>query len=294
MGWRALLGNPASTAGLVVLIAFTIMAVFAATLAPYSPTAQDSAAVLQPPGGHHLLGTDSLGRDLLSRVIYGARVSLSVSFLSVLFSSIVGIPIGILAAYAGGIVDDILMRLVDVLMAVPGILLAIAIVAAVGASFWTIVIAIGISTLPGILRLARAETVRVRRLEYVEAARAIGVRPGRIMAVHIYRNIVGTLLVLASLYLGAAILLEAGLSFLGLGVAPPTPTWGGMISEGREFVFSAPYVTVIPGLFVLLAALACNLVGDRLRDAVDPRSVARNVSTAVAEAPSQGAIQTRG
>lgn len=273
---RAFTRNHGAVAGLAVLILLSLAALLAPVLAPYDPSVQDfNAAMLGPGEVAHPLGTDSLGRDLLSRIMYGARISLSVAFLSVGLSLIAGVLLGVAAGYVGGTLDTIIMRVIDVLMALPSIILAIAIVAAVGPSLRGVILAISISTLPGFVRLTRAQTISVRQLEYLEAARTIGATSPRIMLRHVMPNISGTLVVQASLAFGSAILLEAGLSFLGLGIPPPTPTWGGMVSEGRLFLFTTPHIGLIPGLFIMFASLAANLVGDGLRDALDPHSSAR-------------------
>jgi peptide/nickel transport system permease protein len=207
--------------------------------------------------------------------MFGARISLSIGLLAVLLSMLVGLPLGLISGYQGGSVEDVVMRGMDILLAMPSIILAIAIVAAVGPSLAGVVVAIAISSIPGIVRLARAQTLAVKRLEYVEAARALGAGSRRIMLRHILPNVIGTLVVQATLNVGFAILVEAGLSFLGLGVQPPTPTWGGMVSEGRKYIFTAAYIGIVPGVFIMFASLACNLVGDSLRDALDPRSKLR-------------------
>lgn len=275
-GLRAFTRNHGAVAGLVVLIILVLAALLAPVLAPYDPSVQDvNAAMIGPGQLDHPLGTDSLGRDLLSRIMFGARISLIVAFFSVGLSLLAGVLLGVASGYVGGVLDTVIMRVIDVLMALPSIILAIAIVAAVGPSLRGVILAIAISTLPGFVRLTRAQTISVRQLEYLEAARTIGATSPRIMLRHVMPNIAGTLVVQASLAFGSAILLEAGLSFLGLGIPPPTPTWGGMVSEGRLFLFTTPHIGLIPGLFIMLASLAANLIGDGLRDALDPHSSAR-------------------
>lgn len=264
--------NRGAISGAVVIVLFALVAITAPVIAPYDPTAQHPRSILEPPNSAHLLGTDSLGRDILSRIMYGGRISLSVGFSAVAVGLLVGATIGIAAGYFGRHIEDLIMRGVDVLMAIPGIILALTILAAIGPSFGGVVLAIAVSSLPTYARLARSQTLYIREMDYITAARALGAGPLRIMAKHVLPNIVAILIVSATTGLGSAILTEAGLSFLGLGVPPPTPTWGGMVSEGREFIFTAPYVALIPGVFIMLTVLAFNLTGDGLRDALDPRS----------------------
>ncbi len=270
--WRLLLRNKGAAAGAIVILLLVLAALFAPFLAPYDPFRTSAADALKPPSWEHLLGTDSLGRDILSRVMYGARISLLVGFAAVAASLILGATLGIIGGYIGGWVDDAIMRSNDVLMAIPGIVLALAVVAAVGPSVAGAILAIAVSGAPGDARLARAQTLYERSLDYVTAAKAIGCRQESIVRRYILPNIAGILIVRATTNLGAAILTEAGLSFLGLGVPPPTPTWGAMVSEGRQYILTAAYVGIIPGLCIMITVLAFNVAGDGLRDALDPRS----------------------
>lgn len=258
--------------GLLVVLSLFLAAIFAPLIAPYSPYATSATDALSPPNRVHILGADSLGRDIFSRALHGARVSLLVGILAVTLSLILGSIVGITAGYFGKWVDAVLMQINDMFIAIPGIVLALAIVAAMGSSITGVVLAIAISSAPGDARLARSKTLYERTLDYVTAARAIGCRQPRILTRYILPNISSVLIVRATASLGAAILTEAGLSFLGLGVPPPTPTWGGMISDGRQYIFTAPYVSIIPGLFIIATVLAFNVVGDGLRDILDPRS----------------------
>lgn len=269
---RLLIRSKGTRIGLLVGCTLILAAIFAPVIAPYSPYATSAADALNSPNREHILGTDSLGRDILSRALYGARVSLLVGILAVSVSLVIGSILGITAGYFGRWVDAVLMQINDMFIAIPGIVLALAIVAAMGASVTGVVLAIAVSSAPGDARLARSKTLYERTLDYVIAAQAIGCQRPRILARHILPNISSVLIVRATASLGAAILTEAGLSFLGLGVPPPTPTWGGMISDGRQYIFIAPYVSIIPGLFIIATVLAFNVVGDGLRDTLDPRS----------------------
>lgn len=270
--WRPFLRNKGAIVGCAVILVLICAAVLAPILAPFSPYATSATEKLQPPNQRHWLGTDSLGRDMLSRVMYGARISLGVGFSAVIVSLVLGTSLGVIGGYLGGWLDDLIMRLNDVLMAIPGIVLALAIVASTGPTVWGVVLAIAISGAPGDARLARSQTLYERTLDYVTAAQTIGCRQSRIIRVHILPNISSVIIVRATTNLGAAILTAAGLSFLGLGVPPPTPTWGAMVSDGRQYIFTAAYLGVIPGLFIMITVLAFNVAGDGLRDALDPRS----------------------
>ncbi len=271
---RPFLRNKGATAGFAMIVALSLLAIFAPVIAPYGAT-ETSANILSGPSLTHFFGTDALGRDLLSRIIYGARISLIVGFAAVLIDLLFGASSGIVAGYLGGWADDLLMRCSDVLMAIPGIILALAVLAAFGPSVPAVILAIAVSGAPGDARLARSQTLYESGLDYVSAARAIGAGQARIMWRHILPNISGVLIVRATTNLGAAILTTAGLSFLGLGVPPPTPTWGGMVSEGRQYIFTAAHVSIVPGLFIMVTVLAFNIAGDGLRDVLDPHAKTR-------------------
>jgi peptide/nickel transport system permease protein len=240
-------------------------------LAPYDPLAVDPAAQLQPPGWQHLAGTDLFGRDIFSRILHGARHSLAVGLVAMLISSLIGSSLGLLAGYYGGFPDAAIMRCMDVLLAFPGILLALALVAALGSGELSVMVAVGLSGVPAYTRLVRGSTLGIRREAYVRAAQAVGCGNLRILLRHILPNVAGPVLVMASLQMGWAILNAAALSFLGLGAQPPSPEWGAMLSEGRGYLRQAPWMTAAPGLAIMITVLAVNLVGDGLRDALDPR-----------------------
>ena len=259
--------------GLGLAVAMIVAAAAAPLIAPLSPSAQFSDAVLKGPGvvARHALGTDEFGRDLLSRVIWGARVSLEVGLASVLFSFVLGVPLGILAGVLGRRVDMLIMRGADMLMAFPTLLLALIIVAALGGSLVNEILAIGVALTPNFVRLARSLSLTIREQDYILAARALGGGQIRVMARHVFPNALYALVVVGTLYIATAIRTEAGLSFLGLGVPPPTPSWGNILSEGRQYIKCCPWLTTFSGLSIMLAVLAFNIVGDALRDLLDPR-----------------------
>jgi peptide/nickel transport system permease protein len=245
-------------------------AIFAPWIAPYSPLEFDVVEMLQPPSAAHWLGTDELGRDVLSRAIYAARISMQVALLAVTVGLVGGTLIGTIAAYFGGWVDAILMRTMDLLFSFPAILLAVVLMASLGNSVWNAMIAIGLVFIPGFSRLARASTQSVLRQQYVEAARTIGMSDVRIIFREILPNIVAPLLVEAAVAFAYAVLLESALSFLGLGAQPPDPSWGNMLSTGRGFMAQAPWLSLVPGMAMFICVLGFNLLGDGLRDVFDP------------------------
>jgi peptide/nickel transport system permease protein len=257
--------------GLLLVLAAVLGATFAPYLTPYDAISLNPPARLQGPRPEHLLGTDQLGRDTLTRILYGGRVSLAVAGASVAFALLVGGALGVLAGYYGGWLDTIIMRVSDVLLSFPAILLAIALIAFLGAGFTNLVLAIGIVYIGPFARVARAAVLTVREELFVEASRALGSRDGRIMWLAVLPSAAAPLIVEVSLRLAYAILYEASLSFLGLGTQPPTPSWGMMVSEGRRFLALAPWATIAPGLAISLVVLGFNLLGDGLRDALDPR-----------------------
>lgn len=266
-----LAGNQRVVVGCSVLLLTFLVALFAAQLAPYDPNAQILTARLGPPNAAHPFGSDQLGRDVLSRVVWGSRVSLGVGFSSVVITIVIGTAIGIAAGYTGGWVDGALMRFVDVFISIPVFMLLLTIVAIYGSNVLLLIAFIGISAFPGAARIVRAEVLSLMPREFIAASRVIGSSPLRIMVRHILPNLVPIIVVSATLRVGAAILTEAGLSYFGLGVPPPAPTWGGMVADGRTSLDVAWWVSTVPGLALLVVVIATNLVGDGLRDVFDPR-----------------------
>jgi peptide/nickel transport system permease protein len=263
--------NKTSWIGLVLLLVMTVAAVLAPLLAPYNPVEQHILDRLQPPSAEYLLGTDHYGRDILSRVIWGSRISLVIGVSSIVLGMIVGGAFGLVAGYKGGLTDNIIMRVMDVFMSFPTLIMGLLIVAMLGASLFNLIVAIALTVVPRFARIARAPTVTVKQRDFVEAARAMGFSDIRIMLVHILPNILGEILVMASLWIATAVRIEASLSFIGLGVKPPTSTWGGMIREGFGFILDAPWMSIYPGAVILITVFAFNMLGDGLRDAMDPK-----------------------
>lgn len=261
----------AFTAGALMTLTIVVMAVFAPWLAPHDPAAQDSARRLEGPSSDHLLGLDDLGRDVLSRVIWGARVSLRVALTVVAVSTLLGIALGSMSGYFGGAIDTAVMRTCDTLLAFPGILLAIAMVAVMGPSLPNVILALCITGWVGYARLVRGQVLKVREMEFVVAARALGARSLRVIAGHVLPNVVSPVIVMATLGLAGAILAEASLSFLGLGVQPPTPSWGGMLTAGRRYIGRADHLAIFPGIAIMVAVMGLNFLGDGLIDRIDPK-----------------------
>ncbi|MCY4302449.1 MAG: ABC transporter permease [Aestuariivita sp.] len=272
-GWLALRANTLAMLGLSILIVLTLMAILAPVLAPHDPFVQNLGNRLQPLGStDHLLGTDSLGRDILSRLIYGSRITLYIVALVALIAPIAGLLVGTVSGYAGGWVDVILMRITDVFLAFPRLVLALAFVAVLGAGIENAVIAISLTAWPPYARIARAETLTIRSSDYISAIRLQGAKPLRIITKHIWPLCMSSLIVRVTLDMAGIILAAAGLGFLGLGAQPPSPEWGAMISEGRRFILDSWWVATIPGLAIFTVSLAFNLLGDGLRDVLDPKS----------------------
>jgi peptide/nickel transport system permease protein len=267
-----LLRRKGAVIGLAVIVTFVVLALFAPLIAPYDPIASSWSLVRKPPSSAHWFGTDDLGRDVLSRVIYGARASLMAGVISVGIALTIGVPFGLLAGYRGGFVDGLISRITDAMLACPFLILAIALAAFLGPSLSNAMIAIGISATPIFIRLTRGQVMNVKVEDYVEAARAVGNPPWRIVVVHILPNVMPALLVQATLSIAAAIIAEAALSFLGLGQQPPAPSWGSMLNAAQRFLTSAPWMALWPGLGIFLVVLTFNLVGDGLRDALDPHN----------------------
>ena len=266
-----ILANPLNVVALALIVLFAACAILAPLLAPYDPLAQELGLRLRPPSGEHWLGTDSLGRDIASRILYGARISLIIGVVVVAAAGIVGTAIGLVAGYAGGLVDEALMRLTEVFLAFPALILAMAIAGALGPSLTNAIIAIAAVTWAVYARLVRGQILSLRRREFVEAARAMGASRTRIVVRHLLPNALAPLMIQASFDLGSSIIAAAGLSFIGFGAQPPTPEWGVMISEGRNYISTQPWLSLFPGLAILLAVGSFNLLGDGLRDAFDPR-----------------------
>jgi peptide/nickel transport system permease protein len=257
--------------GAAILIALVCMAASAPAIAPYNPTEQNLENDLTGSSREHPLGTDKLGRDVLSRIIYGSRISLMVGTTTVTISLLIGLVVGSVSGYFGGWVDQSLMRLVDVLMAFPGILLAIAFTAVLGPGLDHVVLALSLIGWTGYARLVRGEILTLREQEFVHAALALGASPARVIALHMLPNVLPSLLIQATFGMAAAIIAEGSLSFLGLGAEPPSPSWGSMLNEGRQFILVAPHLTAFPGLAIMATVLALNLVGDGLRDRLEKR-----------------------
>ena len=271
--WRRLKKNWAAMAGLAIGILLVLMALFADVLYDYDNVVikQDIVNRLQSPSAAHPFGTDELGRDILARIVHGSRVSLEIGFLAVFFSLIAGGFLGAIAGYYGGKVDNIIMRIMDVFLAIPGTLLAICIMAALGSSMFNLIIALSVSNVPVFARIVRGSVLTVRDVEFVEAARAIGCKNGTIIFGHVLPNALAPVIVQTTLNVATTILTIAGLSFLGLGVSAPRPEWGAMLSSGRSYIRDYSYMTMFPGLAIMITILALNLLGDGLRDALDPR-----------------------
>ena len=270
--WRRLLRRPSAALGLAVIAFFVVLALLAPAIAPYDPLATAWGAIRKAPSAAHWFGTDEIGRDVLSRVIFGARASLLAGVVSVVISLSIGVPIGLLAGYAGGKVDMLISRLTDAVLACPFLILAIALAAFLGPSLTNAMIAIGVSATPVFIRLTRGQTLAIKAEDFVLAARAIGNPPWRIAVRHVLPNAFPALIVQATLAIAAAVIAEASLSFLGLGQQPPAPSWGSMLNTAKNYVDNAPWMAIWPGLSIFLLVLSFNLVGDGLRDALDPRS----------------------
>ncbi len=269
--WRRFRHHPPALVGLGIILTFVLLAIFAPLISPYDPVAQDLSSAVQSPSAQHWFGTDQLGRDVATRLMYGTRISLLIGVLAVAIGLVIGVPLGMIAGYYGGWADLTISRVADMMFAFTSILLALTLVAVLGVSLQNVIIAVGISVVPVIIRLVRSSVLSLREEPYVEAARALGASDRRIITRHVLRNALTPVLVHGTLSIGVSILLAAGLGFLGLGVQSPTPEWGTMLGEGRQFIFNAPHMTTFPGLTIFLAILAFNLLGDGLRDALDPR-----------------------
>jgi peptide/nickel transport system permease protein len=268
---RRLVRRKGAMFGLAIILLFAALAIFAPLLALDDPTAQSWTAVRKAPSALHWFGTDDVGRDIFARIIFGARASLLAGLISVVIALSIGVPLGLVAGYVGGFVDAVISRMTDAMLAIPFLILAVALAAFLGPSLRNAMIAIGVSTTPIFVRLTRGQVMAVKTEDYVEAARAVGNPPWRVVLVHILPNILPPLVVQASLSIAAAIIAEAALSFLGLGQQPPAPSWGSMLNAAQRFLVGAPWMAIWPGVAIFLTVLSFNLLGDGLRDAFDPR-----------------------
>ena len=282
---RQLLGNKAAALGLLALTLIVLLATFAPWILPYDPVAIALSDKLQAPSFAHPMGTDHFGRDVLTRMAYGARVSLAVGLSTVLFAAVFGVPIGLLSGFVGGQLDNVLMRIMDAFLTFPPLLLGVAVVGLLGADLATVTIALGIVQIPVLARVVRSSTLAVREETYITATRAIGANAWRLVSRHVLRNILSPLVVQVTIAFSAAIVAEASLSFLGLGVQPPTPSWGRDLSEARRYMVDAPWMFMAPTVFIIVTVMAISFMGDGLRDALDPRS-----STRRAKSPKETAI----
>jgi peptide/nickel transport system permease protein len=276
LAFRQLIRNRAATVSLFILAALSLSTIFAPAIISHDPTVIALSEKLQPPSYAHLMGTDYFGRDVFARMIYGARVSLAVGLAVVAFTMVFGLPIGLIAGFVGGRVDNILMRLMDAFLTFPPLLLGIAVVGLLGANIATITIALGIVQIPVLARVVRGSTLSVREETYITATRALGASAWRVVFGHVLRNILSPLVVQITIVFSAAIVAEASLSFLGLGVQPPSPSWGRDLSEARRYMADAPWLFLSPTILIILSVMAINFLGDGLRDALDPRSWARS------------------
>ena len=271
LAWRRFARRRAALLGVAIVLSFIVLALGASWIAPLDPIATNWGAIRKAPSAAHWFGTDEIGRDVLSRVIWGTRASLLAGVVSVSISLLLGVPIGLAAGFMGGAVDTVISRITDAFLACPFLILAIALAAFLGPSLSNAMIAIGVSATPIFVRLTRAQVINVKVEDYIEAARAVGNPPWRIALRHVLPNITAPLIVQATLAIAAAVIAEASLSFLGLGQQPPAPSWGSMLNTAKNYVDNAPWIAIWPGLSIFLLVLAFNLVGDGLRDALDPR-----------------------
>ncbi|MET3617229.1 peptide/nickel transport system permease protein [Peptoniphilus olsenii] len=269
--WIRMRRNKLAMVGLAIILFLFLVAIFADVIAPKGFAQQDLANQFSKPSSEHIFGTDELGRDIFSRLVYGSRISLKVGFISVGIALVVGTTIGAVTGYFGGKVDNILMRFIDILQSIPDTLLAIAILAALGPGLANLMIAVGIAAIPGYARIVRSSVLSIRDMEYIEAAKAAGSSNARIIFKHIIPNCLAPIIVQATLGVAYAILNAAGLSFIGLGLEPPTPEWGAMLSGGRSYIRDYPHMTIFPGFAIVITIFALNVLGDGLRDALDPK-----------------------
>lgn len=268
---KRLLKNKAAVVGGLIILFIIIVGIIGPLFMKTDPNAQDLINKLQPPSKEHWFGTDNFGRDIFTRIIFGTQLTLKVGFLSVFIGGVAGVVLGIVAGYYGGMVDTITMRIMDVLLAFPGILLALAIVSVLGGSLTNVIIAVGIFSVPAFARIVRGSTLQVKKLEYIDAVKALGASDGRIIFLHILPNIMSPIIVQATMRIATAILTASGLAFLGLGAQPPAPEWGAMLNDGRTYMHNASHMVMFPGMMIIIVVLAFNIFGDGLRDALDPK-----------------------
>lgn len=269
--WRRLLRNKMSILGMAVIVCLLLIAVFADLIAPYTYQEQNYSAVSQGPSPEHLFGTDNMGRDIFSRCVYGARWSLPIGLLCVVAGMALGGSLGVIAGYCGGKIDNVIMRVMDIFQAIPPILMAIAMVAVLGNGITQLVVAMSVAFMPNVAKTCRAAIFTVKDSEYVEASKAIGVSQARIIVRHLIPNAIGVIVINAVGMVGAAILMVSTLSYIGVGIVPPTPEWGAILSAGKEYIRSGVHMVLFPGLMIMLTVISFNLFGDGLRDALDPR-----------------------
>jgi peptide/nickel transport system permease protein len=269
--WRRLKRNRAAVVGGMIVVLFVIIAILAPLISPYPPNEGDLAKRLKPPSREHLLGTDALGRDLLSRVIYGARISLQIQVVAVMIALVIGTLLGMVGGYYGGKFDHLIMRFMDILLAFPGIFLAISIIAVLGTGLTNLMLAAGIYSVPQFARIVRGSVLTLKEKEFIEAARAVGENDFNILFRYLLPNSIAPIIIQTTLRMATVLLTASGLSFLGLGVQPPTAEWGAMISNARAYLITAPHVATVPGLAIMLVVMGFNLFGDGLRDSLDPR-----------------------
>jgi ABC-type dipeptide/oligopeptide/nickel transport system permease subunit len=269
--WRRFSRNKGAVFGLAVFLAIVFMALFADLISPYDPLLQNYTRIMEGPSADHWLGTDSFGRDMLSRIIHGARIALVVGILAVLLAMLIGVTLGLISGYYGGVIDTVIMRVMDGLFAFPILILAIALMAVMGFGVRNVIIAVAVVSIAPFARVTRGDVLAVREEPYIEAARLAGISNAAIIFRHVLPNVLAPIIVQGALRVSAAIITEAGLSFLGLGPQPPTPVWGSMIAEGRNFIILAPHISTFPGIALMLAVVGLNLFGDGLRDTLDPR-----------------------
>ncbi|MCA9833204.1 MAG: ABC transporter permease [Thermomicrobiales bacterium] len=271
MYWRRFRKNPMCIVGTFLVILLLFIAIFGRMLAPYDPILVDTPARFSPPNSTNWFGTDEFGRDIFSRILYGGRLAVQIGLVSVVVAFLGGIVLGLISGYYGGFVDTILSRILEIWLSFPDILFVIAVVAMLGPSLQTVILALGFQSIPAYARIVRGSVLSARRELYVEAAHSVGVGNGRVMTRHILPNVVAPLIILSSLRFGSALLTGAGLSFIGLGAQPPTPEWGAILSTGRMYMYQAPWITIFPGLAIAIFVLGVNMLGDGLRDVLDPR-----------------------